>query len=337
MMKPIFILNLRDSITIITTTTKVPVKSRHASGASLGGPQENPTRHGVVLWLSLPADHLGALYRVTEERPSNMPLRSIRSSACRNKAVSRGAYAFEKVGKGWTAERSNPDTRPALTRPAARISTASVWRSNPGKFDSFTITSEVLDPLSEPCSGPTQSTPQLVLYLMEGCYELAGPGTTRDTHDDLPVGRKGVNNLGTSRLGFHLSGNIEHLRSLFSGGSVSSIPLVIRYPFYFLLCTKDAVDQLRREGQARPTPPGTVAGNQEPLPRNPGPYTSKRRQPSQARKWKRKSLLISAGAHRPDNFGTLAVCIDPGRRRPMSTITVLVPLGIDLDPRGRIP
>ncbi|GLA41430.1 hypothetical protein AnigIFM63309_009520, partial [Aspergillus niger] len=27
----------------------------------------------VVLWLSLPADHLGALYRVTEERPSNMP------------------------------------------------------------------------------------------------------------------------------------------------------------------------------------------------------------------------------------------------------------------------
>ncbi|BCS01858.1 uncharacterized protein AKAW2_60122A [Aspergillus luchuensis] len=30
----------------------------------------------------------------------------------------------------------------------------------------------------------------------------------------------------------------------------------------------------------------------------------------------RKSLLISAGAHRPDNFGTLAVCIDPGRRRP---------------------
>lgn len=46
-----------------------------------------------------------------------------------------------------------------------------------------------------------------------GCYELAGPGTTRDTHDDLPVGRKGVNNLGTSRLGFHLSGNIEHLRT----------------------------------------------------------------------------------------------------------------------------
>ncbi|OJJ66913.1 hypothetical protein ASPBRDRAFT_356067 [Aspergillus brasiliensis CBS 101740] len=38
-----------------------------------------------------------------------------------------------------------------------------------------------LDPLSEPCSGPTQSTPQLVLYLMEGCYELAGSGTTRDT------------------------------------------------------------------------------------------------------------------------------------------------------------
>lgn len=47
MMKPIFILNLRDSITIIiTTTTKVPVKSRHASGASLGGPHRNPTRHG---------------------------------------------------------------------------------------------------------------------------------------------------------------------------------------------------------------------------------------------------------------------------------------------------
>lgn len=86
--------------------------------------------------------------------------------------MSRGAYAFEKVGKGWTAERSNPDTRPALTRPAARISTASVWRSNPGKFDSFTITSEVLDPLSEPCSGPTQSTPQLVLYLMEDVTSL---------------------------------------------------------------------------------------------------------------------------------------------------------------------
>ncbi|PYH31373.1 uncharacterized protein BO87DRAFT_399509 [Aspergillus neoniger CBS 115656] len=248
-------------VNIITTTTKVPVKSRHASGASLGGPQGNPTRHGS-------------------------PLSSARSSACRNKAVSRGAYAFEKVGKGWTAERSNP-----------------------GKFDSFTISSWVLDPLSEPCSGPTQSTPQLVLYLMEGCYELAGSGTTRDVDDDLPVGRKGVDNLGTSRLGFHLSGNIEHLRSLFSGGSVSSIPLVIRYPFYFLLCTKDAVDQLRREGQARSTPPGTVAGNQEPLPRNPGPYTSKRRQPSQARKWKKK----------------------------MSTITVSVPLGIDLDPRGKIP
>ncbi|RAK85453.1 hypothetical protein BO79DRAFT_231381 [Aspergillus costaricaensis CBS 115574] len=247
-------------VNIITTTTKVPVKSRHASGASLGGPQGNPTRHGS-------------------------PLSSARSSACRNKAVSRGAYAFEKVGKGWTTERSNP-----------------------GKFDSFTISYWVLDPLSEPCSGPTQSTPQLVLYLMEGCYELAGSGTTRDVDDDLPVGRKGVDNLGTTRLGFHLSGNIEHLRSLFSGGSVSSIPLVIRYPFYFLLCTKDAVDQLRREGQARPTPPGTVAGNQEPLPRNPGPYTSKRRQPSQARKWKKK----------------------------MSTITVSVPLGIDLDPRGRI-
>ncbi|PYH66784.1 uncharacterized protein BO88DRAFT_427396 [Aspergillus vadensis CBS 113365] len=231
-------------IIIIITTTKVPVKSRHASGASLSGPQGNPTRHGS-------------------------PLSSARSSACRNKAVSRGAYAFEKVGKGWTTERSNP-----------------------GKFDSFTISSWVLDPLSEPCSGPTQSTPQLVLYLMEGCYELAGSGTTRDR----------VDNLGTTRLGFHLSGNIEHLRSLFSGGSVSSIPLVIRYPFYFLLCTKDAVDQLRREGLG--------SG--------------------------RKSLLISAGAHRPDNFGTLAVCIDPGRRRPMSTITVSVPLGIDLDPRGRI-
>ncbi|PWY63577.1 hypothetical protein BO83DRAFT_402960 [Aspergillus eucalypticola CBS 122712] len=251
-------------VNITTTTTKVPGKSRHASGASLGGPQGNPTRHGS-------------------------PLSSAMSSACRNKAVSRGAYAFEKVGKGWTTERSNPDTRPALTRPAARISTSSAG----------------------------------------GCYELAGSGTTRDVDDDLPVGRKGVNNLGTSRLGFHLSGNIQHLRSLFSGGSVSSIPLVIRYPFHFLLCTKDAVDQLRREGQARPTPPGTVAGNQEPLPRNPGPYTSKRSG--------RKSLLISAGAHRPDNFGTLAVCIDPGRRRPMSTITVSVPLGIDLDPRGRIP
>lgn len=48
---------------------------------------------------------------------------------------------------------------------------------------------------------------------MEGCYELAGSGTTRDVDDDLPVGRKGVNNLGMNRLGFHLSGNIEHLRT----------------------------------------------------------------------------------------------------------------------------
>lgn len=127
--------------------------------------------------------------------------------------MSRGAYAFEKVGKGWTTEKvksrhsacSHTSSRPNLYLLGLR--------SNPGKFDSFTISSWVLDPLSEPCSGPTQSTPQLVLYLMEGCYELAGSGTTRDVDDDLPVGRKGVNNLGMNRLGFHLSGNIEHLRT----------------------------------------------------------------------------------------------------------------------------